>query len=114
MIFPVGDDQIKGGNLPIFSYLFLAINIGIFIYQVSLSDTLLESFVYHYGTIPTEIVNGVDLFTLLTNMFLHGGFMHLIGNMLFLFVFADNIEAIIGNFKFLLFYLCHSLTHLSH
>ncbi len=115
MIFPVGDDQIKGGNLPIFSYLFLAINIGIFIYQVSLSDTLLESFVYHYGTIPTEIVNGVDLFTLLTNMFLHGGFMHLIGNMLFLFVFADNIEAIIGNFKFLLFYLAGGiLASLAH
>ncbi len=48
--------------------------------------------------------SGQDYFTLLTNMFLHGGWMHLIGNMLFLWVFADNIEAVIGKIPFILFY----------
>lgn len=104
MVFPVGDDQIKGGAKPIFTYLFLGMNILIFLYEVSLGAGL-NKFLTTYGTIPAEITQGTDLFTLLTNMFLHGGWMHLIGNMAFLWVFADNIEATIGNLKFALFYI---------
>jgi len=107
MIFPVGDDQVKGGSFPLFSYAFLGLNIMVWIYQASLGLNTQEGvqFVYEYGGIPVEITNGKDIYTLLTNMFLHGGWMHLIGNMMFLFVFADNIEAVIGNVKFVLFYL---------
>ena len=64
-----------------------------------------EQFVIKYGTIPAEIGMGEDLFTLLTNMFLHGGWGHLLGNMLFLWIFADNIEAIVGNANFIAFYI---------
>ncbi len=105
MIFPIGDDQVRGGYAPIFSYSFIAMNVLIFLYQVTLPVAGLEAFVVEYGARPIEIVNGEDEFTLLTSMFLHGGWMHLIGNMLFLWVFADNIEASIGSVKFLIFYI---------
>lgn len=106
MIFPIGDDQIKGGYKPIFSYAFIALNIILFLYEMYLqSNGQLNSFIDEYGAIPTDIVQGENYFTLFTNMFLHGGWMHLIGNMVFLWIFGDNIEASIGNIKFLLFYL---------
>lgn len=106
MIFPVGDDQIKGGYKPVFSYTFIGINILLFIYELMLqSRGELGSFITHFGATPVDIMGGHNYYTLFTNMFLHGGWMHLIGNMLFLWIFADNIESSIGNIKFLLFYL---------
>ena len=105
MIFPIGDDQVKGGSFPLFAYAFIALNVIIFFYQISLGQQGAQQFITHYGTIPQEITSGQDWFTMITSMFLHGGWMHLIGNMLFLWVFADNIEATVGNVKFLLFYL---------
>lgn len=104
MIFPIGDDQVKGGHFPIFSYSFIVLNIGVFIFQMLLAQPQLTAFFDEFGSIPFEITRGEDLYTLGTSMFLHGDFMHLVGNMLFLWVFADNIEATIGNLKFLLFY----------
>ncbi len=105
MFFPIGDDQIKGGAYPIFSYTFLIINVLVFIYQTSLTNEDLGLFYQTYSTIPQYILEGHHYGTLISSMFLHGGWMHLLGNMLFLWVFADNIEATIGNFPFLLFYL---------
>lgn len=115
MIFPIGDDQIKNGHKPIFSYTFIGLNILIFLLEISLSPEMLSEFIATYGSIPLEIGKGQDLYTLFTNMFLHGGWMHLIGNMVFLWVFADNIEATIGNVNFLIFYIAGgviaTLTH---
>ena len=106
MIFPIGDEQVQGGYFPLFSYSFIAINIGVFALEASLqAQGRLAAFIYEYGAIPAEIVQGEDLHTLFSSMFMHGGWMHLIGNMLFLWVFADNIEATVGNLIFLLFYL---------
>lgn len=106
MIFPIGDEQIQGGYKPIFSYSFIGLNIALFFYELFINSTgQLDIFIENYGAIPIEIKSGQDLHTLFTNMFLHGGWMHLIGNMLFLWIFADNIEATIGNFRFLLFYI---------
>lgn len=104
MIFPIGDDQVKGGYFPLFSYSFIVINITVFIFQVLLPEGKINAFSYEFGAIPVEITQGEDLFTLATSMFLHGDFMHLLGNMLFLWVFADNIEATVGNLRFVLFY----------
>lgn len=104
MIFPIGDDQVKGGHFPVFSYSFIGLNILIYIFQLTLSIPELLTFHENFGSIPFEITRGDDLFTLGTSMFLHGDTMHLVGNMLFLWVFADNIEATIGNLRFLLFY----------
>ncbi|MEO1626993.1 MAG: rhomboid family intramembrane serine protease [Bacteroidota bacterium] len=105
MIFPVGDEQIEGGAKPIFSYSFIAVNILVYLFQVSVPGGLICEF----GVIPNDILNGEGYVTLLTSMFMHGGWMHLIGNMLFLWVFADNIEATVGNFNFVIFYLLGGL-----
>jgi len=115
MIFPIGDDQVRGGSKPIFSYLFIAINVLVFFYEASLTPDALNQFILSFGSIPAETMNGEDYHTLLTSMFLHGSWMHLIGNMLFLYVFADNIEQIIGNTNFLVFYLVGGLAaHAGH
>lgn len=105
MIFPIGDDQVIGGHPPYFSYGFIVLNVLIFLLQVSIPGNL----ICEWGSIPNEIVAGQDWITLFSSMFMHGGWMHLIGNMLFLWVFADNIEATIGNFNFLAFYLLGGL-----
>jgi len=114
MVFPIGDDQVKGGAFPFVSYAFIALNVLVFFYEVSLGPEL-EKFIFEYGSIPKETMNGQDLFSLFTSMFLHGGWMHLIGNMLFLWVFADNIEQIIGNIPFVIFYILGGLAaHAAH
>ncbi len=106
MIFPIGDDQIKGGYKPVFSYTFIGLNVLLFLYELVLkSNGHLTGFIEQFGATPITILHGENYYTLFTNMFLHGGWMHLIGNMIFLWIFADNIEATIGNVKFLLFYL---------
>ncbi|MCB0706154.1 MAG: rhomboid family intramembrane serine protease [Saprospiraceae bacterium] len=112
MLFPIGDDQIKGGYFPYISYGFIGLNLLIFLYQSSFPDGLACT----YGAIPDDIRSGNAIINLFTSQFLHGGWMHLIGNMLFLWVFADNIEATIGNVRFLIFYLIGgavaALTHI--
>lgn len=115
MIFPIGDEQVQGGSKPTFSYLFIALNVLVFFYEASLNSDALQQFIMEFGSIPEETMRGEDYFTLFTSMFLHGGWMHLIGNMLFLWVFADNIEQIIGNLNFLIFYIAGGLAaHAAH
>jgi membrane associated rhomboid family serine protease len=115
MIFPIGDDNIKGGYFPLFSYALLAVNILVFWRQATLGPEELNVLVRTFGAIPAEIMRGENLLSLFTSMFLHGGFMHLFGNMLFLWIFADNIEATIGNARFLIFYLLGGLVaHAAH
>ncbi len=101
MFFPIGDDQVKGGHFPLFAYGFIALNVIAYVLQMQDPNLL----ICEYGSIPSDILDGRNYFTLLTSMFMHGGPMHLIGNMLFLWVFADNIEATVGSFKFIIFYL---------
>jgi len=128
MLFPIGDDQVKGGAFPIFSYSFIFINIAVFFGLQLPSDTFTAAF----SAVPYEITNGVDLtenvngiphspgpnpiyFTLITSMFMHGSLMHLIGNMVFLWIFADNIESTVGRKRFVLFYLSGGIVaSLSH
>jgi len=105
VIFPIGDDNIEGGHRPIVSYSLIAINILIFVIQMTFGEDLM----YDYASVPQEITNGDRLFTLITSMFLHGGIMHIAGNMLFLWIFGDNIEAVIGSVLFLLFYISGGL-----
>ncbi len=106
MIFPIGDDQVEGGDKPIFTYLFLGLNVITFLYMLFFSPPQdLQSFYETFGAIPLEIRSGTDWWTLLSSIFVHGGVMHLVGNMIFLWVFADNIEATIGSSRFVLFYL---------
>ena len=105
MFFPIGDDQVQGGHKPYVTYALLALNVLAFFLQMMHP----EAYICDLGSIPDEIRRGEDLHTLFTSMFMHGGWMHLIGNMLFLWVFADNIEAKVGSLPFLGFYLLGGL-----
>ncbi len=115
MLIPIGDDQVKGGYFPFFTYLFIFLNVVAFVYEASMSPPDLQAFIFDWGAVPAEIMRGENLHTLLTSMFLHGGWAHLIGNMLFLWIFGDNIEATVGNLSFLVFYLLGGLAaHAAH
>lgn len=105
MFFPIGDDQVQGGHKPIVSYIFLGLNVAIFALQYTQPGALICEF----AAIPDDVVSGKGWYTLLSSMFMHGSIMHLVGNMLFLWVFADNIEATIGSPRFLIFYLLGGL-----
>lgn len=115
MFLPLGDDQVHGGYRPYFSWGFIALNILIFVYQASLGPQAGQEFVYDWGAVPEAIQSGQRVETLVTSMFLHGGWMHLLGNMLYMYIFADNVEATVGHLSFVLFYflgglaagLCH-------
>jgi len=82
----------------------IAVNTLIFLYQATLSTYALNTFVTEWGIVPDQM-RGWGMITLFTSMFLHGGWMHLIGNMLFLWVFGRNLEDLIGGARFLAFYL---------
>jgi membrane associated rhomboid family serine protease len=105
-MLPLKDD-IKPAKLPIVTYLIVGINVLVFLYEVSLGSAL-DNFLNQYGAVPYLLFHptGVSSYTrLLTSMFMHGGFMHIFGNMLFLWIFADNIEDRFGHVRFTFFYL---------
>ncbi len=104
-MFPIWDDQVKWWYMPVFTWVIIAINIIVFMYQLWLSETGLEQFFMTYATLPAKIMHGEQWYSLITSMFLHGWRMHIIWNMLFLYVFWDNIESRMGNIQFLIFYL---------
>ncbi len=79
----------------------------VWLYEVSLSEEKLNLFIYHYGLVPINLFESPQ--TLLTHMFLHGSWLHIIGNMWFLWVFGDNVEDRMGRFKYLLFYILSGL-----
>ena len=85
----------------------IAVNVLVFLYQVSMDQFALTQFVERWGLIPDSITGNLQ--TLFTSMFLHGGWLHLLGNMLFLWVFGRNVEDLIGGGRFLVFYLCCGL-----
>ncbi len=105
MIFPIGDENIQGDSKPWLTYALIVSNCLIFFYMITLSESQIMGIYDVFATTPTEILNGRDYLSLLTNMFLHGGILHLAGNMLFLWIFADNIEVLLGKVFFILFYL---------
>lgn len=122
MVFPLYDDNSDRHSTPWVNYLLIAINILVFVFLQGLGTN--ERFTYALSTVPFEIVTGQDVlvptpvplyFTLITSMFMHGGIAHIAGNMLFLWIFGDQIEDRLGHIKYLLFYLvCGVLASLAH
>src|SRR5438093_618543 len=104
-MIPIGDDRLQNARTPTVTWLLILVNIVIFIYQITLSDTAMNAFIFRYGATPVLVMDGENTIGLLTSMFLHAGWLHLIGNMLFLWVFGDNIEEVLGHFGFIIFYL---------
>lgn len=108
-MFPIRDHN-PSGRRPYVTYLLIAANVAVFLsYGLSLEEPQLSIFFYDWGLVPRFVSEGVALEGVVTHMFLHGGIMHLLGNMLFLFIFGDNLEDALGHFGFTLFYLAAGL-----
>ena len=129
-MLPIADENERGHGPAVISLAFIGLNIAIFLLLQGAGGPSGESFTYGYSAVPFEITHGVDLvgpsdvpiggetvqipqepgpypiwLTLLTSMFMHGGWLHLAGNMLFLWIFGDNVEHRIGHIPYLAFYL---------
>lgn len=124
-MIPIGD---YAGARPRFPYVNIAlilISIAVFIYELTLGNNL-DNFFLTWGAIPKELTTGADsapllpnnlpvYVTLVSSIFIHGSWLHLIGNMVFLWVFGDNVEDAMGHVRFLVFYLaCGVLAGLTH
>src|SRR5258705_7749495 len=99
-MFPLRDTQ-PSYSKPVVTVLLIVINILVFLFQVSLDPYSRNEFIATYGLVPDQF----HFQNVLTSMFLHGGWMHVLGNMWFLWIFGDNIEDILGHGKFVVFYL---------
>jgi len=140
MVFPLYDDNTDRHTTPFVNYAIIALNIFVFVVLQRLgTDT---DFTYSFSTVPAEIVSGNDIvtgareieyagqevlipglgrtpisvyITLFTSMFMHGGIAHIAGNMLFLWIFGDNIEDRLGHVRYVIFYLlCGVIASLAH
>ena len=132
MIFPIGDDNSDRTTAPIVNYILIAINVLVFVFLQGMGSN--DQFTYAFSTVPEEIRTGEDIarpvpievgdqrgqidlqptpgsvyLTLLTSMFMHGSLMHLFGNMLFLWIFGDNLEHALGRARYIGFYLLTGL-----
>jgi membrane associated rhomboid family serine protease len=137
LIFPIGDDNSARTSTPVVNYLLIAVNILVFVFLQGFGNN--ENFNNAFSVVPEEIVTGRDVvrnvtihagdqtanfelqptpvsvyLTLLTSMFMHASVMHILGNMLFLWIFGDNIENALGGLRYLIFYLlCGIIASLS-
>jgi membrane associated rhomboid family serine protease len=129
-MIPIGDDNTDRRRAPIVNWLLIAANVGVFVFFQGLGSN--ERFTMAFVTVPAEILSGHDIaqtipvrdeygravggidlaptpipvyLTLITSMFMHGSLMHLAGNMLYLWIFGDNLESVLGHFRYLIFYL---------
>ena len=142
MVFPLYDDNSDRTLTPIVNYILIAINVLVFVFLQQLGSN--DRFTYAFSTVPQEIISGRDVttpprivenpvtgqelrilglqptpgsvyLTLLISMFMHGGIAHIAGNMLFLWIFGDNVEDRMGHIRYLIFYLvCGVLASLAH
>jgi membrane associated rhomboid family serine protease len=140
MVFPLYDDNSDRQITPLVNYAIIALNIFVFVVLQGLGSN--DQFTYSFSTVPAEILQGHDIvtpariveyagqrltvpglgptpgsvyLTLFTSMFMHGGFAHIAGNMLFLWIFGDNIEDRLGHVKYVIFYLlCGVIAGLAH
>ena len=114
-MLPIGDDRVQGGPPAVVTYGLIVLNVLAFLVELTQpSEGALQSFIQAWGVVPREYSLARDIpptiplpfwSTLLTSMFLHGGWMHLGGNMLYLWIFGDNLEKVMGAARFLVFYL---------
>jgi membrane associated rhomboid family serine protease len=104
-VFPIGDEHNGRILTPVVNYALIALNVLVFLYEFLLPERELQEFIFRWGAIPASVSEGQDLVGLLTSQFLHGSWLHLGGNMLYLWVFGDNVEDAMGHARYLLFYL---------
>lgn len=102
-MFPIGDDNSGRRTVPLVTFSLIAINILFFFVELSGG----EPFIEQWSVVPRRLIAnpGSDFPTVFTSMFMHAGWLHLLGNMLYLWIFGDNVEDNFGHIKFLIFYL---------
>jgi membrane associated rhomboid family serine protease len=102
-MLPIGDDNSTRRTVPVVTYILIFLNVIVFLFELMAGD----NFIYQWSFTPSYFLAnpGVEWITIFTSMFLHGGWMHLLGNMLYLWIFGDNVEDRMGHGRFLLFYL---------
>jgi membrane associated rhomboid family serine protease len=104
-------DVIPSRTVPFFTIAFIVLNSLAFLFELSMSDPALEDFLRAFGVVPADFLWP----TLFTSMFLHGGWLHFLGNMLYLWIFGDNVEDRLGHFRYVIFYLlCGAAAALAH
>jgi membrane associated rhomboid family serine protease len=128
-MMPLNDPEIVRRRFPFLNYAIVALNFIVFIYMLTLTSTGSDVFIYKYGFIPVELLQGVSInsaqlsdgstitfssafpawLTLVTSMFIHAGWLHILGNMLYLWVFGDNVEDRLGHLWYTGFYLTSGL-----
>ena len=103
MFFPIGDDDTARRTFPLVTYALIALNVLFFFVELSGGDT----FIMKWAFVPSRFLANPfsDFLTLFTSMFMHAGWVHLGGNMLYLWIFGDNVEDRFGPVKFIIFYL---------
>ncbi|MGE3229940.1 MAG: rhomboid family intramembrane serine protease [Hyphomicrobium sp.] len=106
-MFPIGDDNSQRRVTPVVTFVLIAINVAVFLLELQRGD----GFITEWAFIPARFTENasVDWVTLFSAMFMHGGWLHLGGNMLYLWIFGDNVEDRFGHVRFLLFYLAAGL-----
>ena len=105
-MIPIRDEN-PTHSIPIITYLLIALNIIVFVFQIMLGSSN-EQFIYQFALIPAEVTTTLSLdgiFNIFTSMFMHAGFAHLGGNMLYLWIFGDNVEDRLGSGRYLFFYI---------
>jgi len=110
-------------RFPIITVVFITLNIIVFLYQISLGDDAVEFFIGAFSLVPARLFHAGAVLpgpvpagiTIFTSQFLHGGLFHLIGNMLYLWIFGNNVEDAMGRIRFIVFYLlCGALAAIAH
>ncbi|HEY2973159.1 MAG TPA: rhomboid family intramembrane serine protease, partial [Pyrinomonadaceae bacterium] len=103
LMFPIGDDDTARRTVPLVTYALIALNILFFFVEMSGG----EAFIGKWAFVPSRFLANpaADFLTLFTSMFMHAGWLHLGGNMLYLWIFGDNVEDRFGHLKFIIFYL---------
>jgi membrane associated rhomboid family serine protease len=99
-MFPIRDSE-PSYSKPVVTMFIIAVNLLVFLFEASLDPYTLNAFIAHYGLIPAEF----HASAIFTSMFVHGGWLHVLGNMWFLWIFGNNIEDILGHEKYLIFYI---------
>ena len=104
-------DVIPSRTFPFFTVTLIVLNSVAFLFELSLPDRAIQSFLSTYGVVPARF----DVLTIFTSMFLHGGWLHFLGNMLYLWIFGDNVEDRLGHARFVVFYLlCGAAAAFAH
>ena len=102
-MFPIGDDNTQERTVPVVTYVLVALNVLFFLVELSGGDQFIKDWAFIPARFSADPAS--NAVTILTSMFMHGSWMHLFGNMLFLWIFGDNVEDRFGHLQFLVFYL---------